>query len=330
MTRWQWFTQAGPKPIWIRYLLLIAAASGMTRFALGTQWMRESAVLYVLIPYLVGVLVYLVTPPASGIGFWARLWTHMRTALIVMLSTSLLLFEGFLCVVMFLPIYFFFAILIIATNSRYMKAPSDSILSENSDGGPGQHLRSSLIPMIIVILSLEGIPGTGVSLGPDKATTVSRTAVLDLTPAQVRANIIGHTYPAAGRSRFLALFPRPISVDAQSLDIGTIHTAHMEYRRWGLAHINVHRGTTVMEFTESTPTRLRARFIHDDSYLSHYMNFETWELDMIPLTTGQTQVTITVGYERKLAPAWYFAPLQKKAVGDGLDYALRDILGPAQ
>lgn len=330
MTRWQWFLNAGPRPIWIRYLLLIAAASGMTRFALGTQWMRESAVLYVLIPYIVGVLIYLVTPPASGVGFWARLWTHMRTAFIVMMATSLLLFEGFLCVVMFLPIYLFFAILIIASNSRYIKAPSDSLLNDQETGGTGQHLRSSLIPVIIVILSLDGIRGTGISLGPDKATTVSCTATLDLTPAQVRANIIDHKYPAAGRSRFLTLFPRPVAVEAKSVAVGSKHVAHMEYRRWGLANVNVHRGTTVMEFTQSTATQLRARFIHDDSYLSHYMDFKTWSLDMTPIATGQTQVTITVSYDRKLAPSWYFGPLQKKVVSDGLDYALRDILGPTQ
>ncbi|MGJ8561208.1 MAG: hypothetical protein ACSHX3_13315 [Litorimonas sp.] len=330
MSRLQRFLKEGPKPIWIRYLLLIAAASGMVRFALGTEWMRESAVLYVLIPYLVGLLIYVVTAPAAGVGFWARFWTHMRTALIVMMSTSLLLFEGFLCVIMFLPIYFFFAMLTIATNPRYVKAPSDSILNDQKNGGTGHHLRSSLIPAIIVILSLDGIRGTGISLGPDRATTVSRTATFDLTPAQIRANIIDHTYPASGRSALLALFPRPVSVVAQSLNVGARHTAQMEYRRWGFANVNVHRGTMVMEFVQNTPTQLRAQFIHDDSYLSHYMDFETWALDMVPLASGQTEVTITIGYNRKLAPSWYFGPLQKKAVGDGLEYALNDILRPSQ
>lgn len=134
MTRWQWFTRAGPRPIWLRYLLLIALASGLTRFALGTQWMRESAVLYVLIPYLVGILIYFVVPVACGDGFWARFGNHMR--------------------------------------------------------------------------------------------------------------------------------------------------------------------------------------------------FETRAMDMVPLETGLTRVTITVGYDRKLAPSWYFGPLQKKAVSDGLAYALSDILDP--
>lgn len=330
MTRWQWLTQAGPRPIWLRYLLLIACASGLTRFALGTQWMRESAVLYVLIPYLVGILIYVVVPVMPGVGFWTRFGNHLRTALIVMLSTSLLLFEGFLCVLMFLPVYFFFAMTIVLADTRHIKAPRDSVLHDPNDGGgTGRKLRASLIPAVIVILSLDGVSGAGITLGPDRATVVSRTAVMDLSPAQIRENIIDHTYPASGRSRLLALFPRPVSVDAKSLEVGAVHTAQMEYRRWGLADVNVHRGSTAMEITQSTPTQLRARFIHDDSYLSHYMTFETWAMDMVPLTDGQTRVTITVSYDRKLAPSWYFGPLQKKAVSDGLAYALSDILAPA-
>jgi hypothetical protein len=315
MSRWQWFLTEGPKPIWLRHLLLIAAASGMTRFALGTPWMRESAVLYILIPYLVGILIYFIAPVPSGTGFWARLGKHMRTALVVMLSTSLLLFEGFLCVVMFLPIYFIFAVLFIATTRDYR---------DISESDKNHTLRATIIPLIVVILSLDGVG----AVGPDRSVMVSRTATLDLSSAQIRDNIIDHQYPDAGRSNFIALFPFPVSVEAKSLDVGAKHTAHMEYRRWGLANVNVHRGTTVMEFTKSTPTQLRARFIHDDSYLSHYMTFETWALDMVSLPNGQTQVTISVGYERKLAPSWYFGPLQKKAVSDALDYALNDILDP--
>lgn len=329
MTRWQWFTRAGPRPIWLRYLLLIALASGLTRFALGTQWMRESAVLYVLIPYLVGVLIYFVVPVASGDRFWARFGNHMRTALIVMLSTSLLLFEGFLCVVMFLPIYFVFTMIIVFSDTRPIKAPRGSVLYDPDDDDKGTPLRVSLIPALIIVLSLDGVSGAGITLGPDRATVVSRSAVMELSPAQIYDNIIDHTYPASGRSHLLALFPRPVSVDAKSLSVGAVHTAQMEYRRWGLKNVNVHHGTTAMEITHSTPTQLRARFIHDDSYLSHYMQFETWAMDMVPLGNGRTRITITVEYDRKLAPSWYFGPLQKKAVSDGLAYALSDILDPS-
>ncbi|WP_298912986.1 hypothetical protein [uncultured Algimonas sp.] len=70
-----------------------------------------------------------------------------------------------------------------------------------------------------------------------------------------------------------------------------------------------------------------ARFVRDDSYLSHYMRFDSWTLDLAPQPDGRTQATLSVGYERRLAPSWYFGPLQRRAMSDGLDYALAHILG---
>ncbi len=316
----------GPRPIWLRYLLLVAAASGLVRVALYNDWMRESAVLYVLVPYLIGLAIYLFTPQPRTHSYGARLWRHMRTALIVMLSTSLLLFEGFLCVAMFLPIYVVFAMVGVATTM-----PSETRLrmmaaEEQKERGVGDVFRLSAVPLLVMFLSLDGIRGTGIRFGPDRDTVVSRSAVLPLTPEQIRSNLIDHQYPDEGRTRFLSLFPRPVAVEATSIELGARHTAHMEYRRWGVPWLNVHRGTSVMEFTESTPERLRARFVHDDSYLSHYMRFESWQMDLAPRPDGTTEVTLSVGYHRLLAPSWYFGPMQEKAVGDGLDYALEQII----
>lgn len=319
MTGLQTWLTGGPRPVWLRYLLLIAAASGIIRFALGTPWMRESAVLYVLIPYLIGIAIYLFTPVAKSDRFLARLWRNLRTSLIVMMATSLLLFEGFLCVLMFLPIYVFFALL------AALIYPGLTARDRSWRG----KTRMSVIPVLVALLSMDGIRGTDISFGPDRDVLVSRTATLELTPAEIRSNVIGHTYPEAGRTRFLALFPRPVAVEAASLAVGARHTAHMEYRRWGVPGLNVHKGTSIMKFTHNSETELRAEFIHDDTYLSHYMRFQSWALEMTPRADGQTDVTLTVGYERLLAPAWYFGPLQKRAVGDGLDYALHAIIGGA-
>ncbi len=313
-------TRGGPRPVWLRYLLLIAAASGMVRIALNTDWMRTSAVLYVLIPYIVGLLIYFFTPHPHGHSYGIRLWRHMRAALIIMIATSLLLFEGFLCVLMFLPIYFVFALVGVA-----LTPPSEAQIRREEakrQKGISDVFRVSAVPLLVILISLDGIGG----IGPSRDVVVSRSAVLDLTPAQIQANIIDHRYPDEGRTRWLSLFPRPTHVEAKSIAVGARHTAHLEYRRWGVPLINVHRGTSVMEFTESAPTALRARFVHDDSYLSHYMRFDSWAMDLQPLENGQTEVTITVGYHRKLAPSWYFGPPMKAAVRDGLDYALTEIV----
>ena len=313
-------TRGGPRPVWLRYLLLVAFASMLVRIGLSNDWMRTSAVLYVFIPYLIGVAIYVFTPQPKGMGFGVRLWNHMRVALIVMLSTSLLLFEGFLCVLMFMPIYFIFALLVFAT-SPALKTPIN-MDSEEERARISDTFRLAAVPLLVLFLSLDGVRG----MGPDRSEIVSRTAVLDMSPEQVRANIIDHQYPDEGRSWFLALFPRPVAIEAKSIDVGAVHTAHMEYRRWGVPWLNVHRGTQELTITRSTPDNLHATFTHDDSYLSHYMEFESWDMAFEPVGDGQTRVTLTVGYQRSLAPSWYFGPAMRKAVGDGLEYSLAQIL----
>ena len=310
--------RGGPRPIWLRYLLLVGGASGLVRLALGTEWMRTSAVLYVLVPFLIGVAIYLFTPQPVGKSFGTRLWSHLRVSLIIMFATSLLLFEGFLCVIMFMPIYLFFAAVVIAfAPDRHVGETEEEQRARISDT-----FRFAALPLLVVVLSLDGVRG----FGPDRETTVSRTHVLDMSPRDVRANIVNHGYPEEGRSRWLSLFPRPVDIEANSIAVGARHTAHMEYRRWGVPWLNVHRGTNVMEITQSDPLALRARFVHDDSYLSHYMSFDTWAMDLVPLPDGRTEATITVTYTRDLAPSWYFGPPMRAAVGDGLDYMLTEIL----
>lgn len=314
------YLRDGPRPVWLRYLLIIAFASGIIRLILRDDWMRSTSILYVLIPYLVGVAIYIITPQPKGVGYGIRLWSHMRAALIVMLSTSLLLFEGFLCVLMFLPIYFFFAMIVVATSPFYDKPVG--IDEEEERNRISDTFRLSAVPLLILFLSLDGIRG----MGPDRHTMVSRTAVIPLSAEQIQANIIDHDYPDEGRSWFLSLFPRPVAIDAKSLHVGARHTGHWEYRRWGMPGLNVHKGTSVLEFTTATPDHLHANIVHDDSYLSHYMRFKTWDMRFTPHQNGGTEVTLTVTYDRKLAPAWYFGPMQKKVVRDGLDYALAEII----
>ena len=318
---WRRLRRGGPRPVWLRYLLLVAFASMLVRIALSADWMRTSAVLYVLVPYLIGVAIYLFTPQPRGSGFGVRLWNHMRVALIVMLSTSLLLFEGFLCVMMFLPIYFLFAVLVFAT-SPALREPIN-IDAEAERSRIRNTFQLSAVALLVLVLSLDGVRG----FGPDRQERITRSAVLQMSPAEVQAAIIDHSYPEAGRSLWLSAFPRPVSVEARSMAVGARHVAHMEYRRWGVPLLNVHRGTNVMEITRSEPHRFEARFVHDDSYMSHFMTFQKWAMDLEPLPDGRTRATLTVDYRRDLAPSWYFGPPMRAAVGDGLDYMLNTIIG---
>ena len=48
---------------------------------------------------------------------------------------------------------------------------------------------------------------------------------------------------------------------------------------------------------------------------------------MVPLADGTTQVSLTIRYRRTLDPAWYFGPMQRRAIGESADYLLTHIIG---
>jgi len=42
--------------------------------------------------------------------------------------------------------------------------------------------------------------------------------------------------------------------------------------------------------------------------------------------TDQTEVALTIHYERRLDPAWYFAPMQEFAIGQSADYLIQSVI----
>ena len=51
----------GPKPVWVRYLLLIGFFTLVTRTILDSRF-ANSALLYILVPYCVSVAIYVFVP----------------------------------------------------------------------------------------------------------------------------------------------------------------------------------------------------------------------------------------------------------------------------
>jgi len=89
----------------ILILLVIGTASLLIRLLMSYEFDR-TALLYVGIPFLVALaLLFVVEKPEKP--SLHRYYGHIvMWSLIVMLGTSIVLFEGFICVLMFMPIYF--------------------------------------------------------------------------------------------------------------------------------------------------------------------------------------------------------------------------------
>lgn len=302
----------GPKPVWIRFLLIIGAATLLTRLGLDSRF-AQTSLFYCLIPYLIGVVIYIFIPQPQGWSKSKRFARHLLAALIVMLASSAILFEGFLCVLMAAPIYLFFASLTFAFGREHPNYDSKSV---------GNVFRVSIVPVIIAILSIEGL--TDKTSFP-REEVITRTQVLNLTPEQIHANLAQPVHMDAKRSKFLSLFPLPEKVEAHKFAQGETHKAFFTYRRWGFT--NVHKGETWLHMKTVEPLKIETEVTKDTSYFSHYLNIHGTQIDMAPKTDGTTEVTLTIRYRRKLDPAWYFGPMQRKAMRESADYLLANVIG---
>ena len=302
----------GPKPIWIRYLLILGAVTLLTRLVLDSRFATTS-LFYCLVPYLIGVILYIFIPQPQGWSRTKRVGRHLLATVIVMLASSAILFEGFLCILFAAPIYIAFALLAIAVTPH--KADPDRF--KKSDV-----FRVSFAPLAVAVISLEGLTDT---TSFPREEVITRTHLLNLTPDQIHANLARPVHLEEGRSKFLALFPLPDRIDAPSFAQGQTHTAHFTYRRWGFT--NVHRGETQLLIKTVKPLLVETEVTKNTSYFSHYLTIHGTRIEMQPRADGTTEVSLTIRYRRDLDPAWYFGPMQRRAVRESADYLLNNIIG---
>jgi hypothetical protein len=294
-------------------LLFVIGAAALTIRAILDSDFRNSTLLYLIVPFAVSIAIQKLVPRADEDGRVSHsLGNHLRDATIVFLATSALLFEGFICVLFFMPIYYLIVLLAYAAGS----------LARRSDDGDGPgRLGAVGIPLLVLILATEGLT---------EPTTVQRyreathVAVLQGSPDQLKANMARPIAFPAERHWFLSIFPLPTRVEAGTLRPGDVHRLHFVYKRWFFA--NIHEGDMAVRIAEVGPQRIRTDIVDDSSYLSHYMRIEGTEVHFRDLGGGRTRVALTVKYHRLLDPYWYFGPLQQLAARQSARYLVETII----
>lgn len=300
----------GPRPIWVRYLLIIGFFNLLIR-GLMNGHLNHSALLYILVPYLVAVAIYFFVPQPLGMSRWKRFIRHMLAAFVIMFATSALLFEGFLCVLMFLPIYLIVAAIAFASMRPYREKPKDLAST----------FSVSLVPALILLVSVEGLTP---SLSFERQESITRSHIVTGTIEELKANMAMPIDMKESRSAFLSLFPLPTEVQAGSLNEGDIHKLHFVYNRWGFT--NVHEGDFWLEIVGVGEDYVQTKIVKDTSYFSNYLTISNTFVKFRSVSKTQTEVSLTINYERKLDPAWYFGPLQRIAIGESADYLISQVL----
>jgi hypothetical protein len=293
-------------------MFLIGAAALVIRSLLDSQF-GQGTLLYLLVPFGISILLSTLTRPSARPGKWWEYLNHLRLATIIFLATSAFLFEGFLCVMMFMPIYY------ISVTLGYLF--TRALDRHREDGEGGGTFRAYAIPLLVLMLVSEGLtPQTTVP----RARTATWVATSNQDIAALKANMAAPIRFSAGRPWFLSLFPLPDRIEAGSLGVGDIHRLHFTYKKWFFT--NFQQGEMRVRIAAVEPQHIRTEILSNSAYLAHYMKVEGTDVRFTPLDGGGTRIALTVKYQRLLDPAWYFGPMQQLAAEQSARYLVETII----
>ena len=294
---------------WLGILLLIGIGSVAVHLLVRHD-LDSSALLYVGLPYLGALAIVIVRPPKSRERWWHAYRDFTLTSLIVLLASSVVLFEGFVCVLLFLPIYF-----LVATMAFF------GTWWSNRNQGRGGKTLGMLLPAVVLSSSFEGSTET---LSAERIAQAEASRIVELPPEQIMGNLLLPIELDTDRSWLLSIFPMPYRVDAESLEEGAIHRMHTRYHRWFVT--NTHEGEVHLEIVHFEPDRLLTRVVHDSSFFATYLTQLGSELTLTRTALNRTEVRLRLKYRRNLDPAWYFHPVQQFAMREMAAFFIDEVL----
>lgn len=289
-------------------LLIVLFAAGV-RLLIDAK-LNHSSLLYLGIPFLLSMaLLFMSSKEKVKKDYKTAYANILRDSLIIMLGSSLILYEGFLCVLMFMPIYFgviLFGFLVDSVWRSFSKT---------------HRLSAYALPTLMMLMSLEG---TTESLSFNRYHQVEASQIVGLSIKEIKQNLSKPIDLEQTRPWFLHLFPVPYQIDAGSLKAGDVHVIHYRYKRWFFT--NIHEGKASLQIAEVDERHIKTVFLSDSSYISNYAKLLGTAIYLEPIDQEHTRVTLKISFKRKLDPAWYFEPLEKYTVTKTADYLISNII----
>lgn len=293
----------------VAIILLIGLASLTVRILIHYDF-DSSALLYVGIPYLISLAISLIRPAARNQSRLDQYLDHSMTALTVFLASSIVLFEGFVCVLFFMPIYFIGVSITFFVHSFF-----------GSDEGGGSSTFVHVFPLLVAAASLEG---TTESLSVERLSHAEVSKTTSLNIGQIKSNIAQPFDLQKDRHWLISIFPMPYRIDAGSLNAGDVHRVYTQYDRWFWT--NTHHGELQLQIAEVEENRIRTRILHDTTFFSTYLTTLGTEITFTEIGPESTRVTLRIDYRRNLDPAWYFHPLQTYAVSRMAEFLIDEVM----
>lgn len=290
--------------LWLTAVFAMLAASVAFRL-MARVGLEHTSLVFIGIPVLIAVTVILMPRSKSVTG------VILKAITLALAMSGILLGEGFVCILFAAPLFYLTGIVIgIAADWT------------NSSKREGDHRINGTVMVVLLVLgpaSLEGVI-PGFEFGRD--ATVTRTRVVsgsarDVEAALARVPRFERELPAF----FKLGFPTPGVTGGEGLTTGA-------ERRVEFVHAGHHPGSLVLRVASRTARGVTFRPAHDDSYITHWLSWRDIDVEWREIGPGQTEVSWTLRYRRRLDPAWYFAPLERYATGLAAGYLIDTLATP--
>ena len=269
-------------------LVAVTAASIAFRLLIATH-LNHTALVFIGIPALLALVLVGVEPKTSS--------GSVNKAIAIALCMSGIVFgEAFICILLASPIFFCIGALAASVTRS----------------------RSRYLGLVLVPLSLEGVAP---ALDLSREETVAVRTTVAASPNAVRNALAAPMrFDAKLPLLFRLGFPTPGATAGEGLAIGDRRSIEFLHGH--------HPGTLVLEVTASSSDTVVFTPVADDSYITHWLGWQSATVRLQQQPNGTTLVTWTLRYRRRLDPAWYFKPLERYGVRLAARYLAETLTTP--
>lgn len=274
------------------FIVLVLGVTGIAYTLLGKSNLDNTAAVYIGLPLLLALGLSLTPKTKSALG------ATMKGMTIALFLSAVIFREGYICILFASPIFYAVGAMIAYPIDCARQRKNKKIT-----------LQTAVISMIAGLLSLEGTTNM-TTIARNNNIVVSK--VISATVDEVR-NEISKT-PKFGKNKpiFLRIFPYPAEISGSGLEVGDERKVKfVAYKHIWWTKVEGH---LVLRVSESTPNSLTFDVEKDESYLSHYLKWQSSKVFFEAVDDHHTKVTWTLSYQRRLDPEWYFGPMQNYAV----------------
>ena len=265
---------------WRLFAFLVVTMFGATAaWAVGgDSGLWQSGVYFIFIPGSMAALLAILPLPAGQTGYGVA-----RGTTIAIFASAILVREGFICVLIALPLIIPVVALVAWSNRRIRQGGRAALLA----------------PLLLVGISAEGV---AYEL-PDHVV-VHEVRVLESTPEALDASLDQPAVlPDLEPLLFALPFPEPVAFTGIGSDVGDRRIVEFD------------AGRLVLEVTERTEHSITWTIADNTTPLADWMTINDVRLTWQERPEG-LELRMAIDFDRELAPAIYFDPVERWGVGE--------------